>query len=129
MAAGRDLHLLIKPDGSKFWVFRNRFEGNENSLSMGHCPNVSLAEAQERVREAHNSIVQAINPSEKRNDLKAEKIANKTNTFELWVKKWWQHMAKKAKSPATLLLILSQAILFKAKKKKTTRVSKLNRKV
>ena len=85
---------------------------------MGHCPNVSLAEAQERVREAHNSIVQAINPSEKRKDLKAEKIANKTNTFELWVKKWWQHMAKKAKSPATLLLILSQAILFKAKKRK-----------
>ena len=34
VAAGRGLHLLVKPDGSKFWVFRYRFEGVENSLSL-----------------------------------------------------------------------------------------------
>ena len=91
IAAGRGLHLLVKPDGSKFWVFRYRFEGVENSLSMGRYPDVSLADAEERVRTAHQSIVLGTDPSEKRKDEKAEKIANKTNTFELWAKKWWQH--------------------------------------
>jgi integrase len=91
VAAGRGLHLLVKPDGSKFWVFRYRFEGDENSLSMGRYPDVSLADAEERVREAHKSIAQGADPSEKRKDVKAAKAANKTNTFELWAGKWWQH--------------------------------------
>lgn len=91
VAAGRGLHLLVKPDGSKFWVFRYRFDADENSLSMGRYPDVSLAEAEEKVRSAHKSIAQGIDPSEKRKGDKAEKQANKTNTFELWARKWWQH--------------------------------------
>ena len=98
VAAGRGLHLLVKPDGSKFWVFRYRFEGVENSLSMGRYPDVSLAGAEERVREAHKSIAQGTDPSEKRKDKKAEKVANKTNTFEVWAGKWWQHW-QASKSP------------------------------
>ena len=98
VAAGRGLHLLIKPDGSKFWVFRYRFNDDENSLSMGRYPDVSLAEAEEKVRAAHKLITQSINPSENRKDDKAEKLANKTNTFELWAGKWWQHW-QSSKSP------------------------------
>jgi len=91
VAAGRGLHLLVKPDGSKFWVFGYRFEGDENSLSMGRYPDVSLVDAEERVREAHKSIAQGTDPSEKRRDEKAKRVANKANTFELWAGKWWQH--------------------------------------
>lgn len=97
-AAGRGLHLLIKPDGSKFWVFRYRFEGVENSLSMGRYPDVSVAVAEERVRMAHTSIAKGNDPSENRKKDKADKVANKTNTFEVWSKKWWQHW-KPSKSP------------------------------
>ena len=32
-----------------------------------------------------------IKPSEKRKEDKAEKLAKKTNTFELWADKWWWH--------------------------------------
>ena len=68
VAAGRGLHLLVKPDGSKFWVFRYRFNDVENSLSMGRYPDVSLADAEEKVRAAHKSITQSINPSELRKE-------------------------------------------------------------
>ena len=104
VAAGRGLHLLVKPDGSKFWVFRYRFNDDENSLSMGRYPDVSLADAEEKVRAAHKSITQSINPSEKRKEDKAEKLANKTNTFELWAGKWWQHW-QTSKSPRHALYV------------------------
>jgi len=98
VAAGRGLHLLVKPTGAKFWVFRYRFEGKENSLSMGRYPDVTLAHAEERVRAAHQSIAEGINPSEKRQTEKAERTANKTNTFKVWGEKWWAHWHKD-KSP------------------------------
>ncbi|MDE0926626.1 MAG: tyrosine-type recombinase/integrase [Methylophilaceae bacterium] len=98
VAAGRGLHLLIKPTGAKFWVFRYRFEGKENSLSMGRYPDVSLAGAEEKVRDAHKSIAEGIDPSDKRKDIKAEKEANTKNTFEIWADKWWQNWHKD-KSP------------------------------
>jgi integrase len=98
VAAGRGLHLLIKPTGAKFWVFRYRYEGKENSLSMGRYPDVSLAGAEEKVRGAHKSIAEGVNPSDKRKDTKAEKEANTKNTFEKWADKWWQNWHKD-KSP------------------------------
>ena len=98
VAAGRGLHLLVKPTGAKFWMFRYRYEGKENSLSMGRYPDISLAGAEEKVRDAHKSIANGINPSDKRKDTKADKEANKKNTFEKWANTWWQNWHKD-KSP------------------------------
>ena len=98
VAAGRGLHLLVKPTGAKFWVFRYRYEGKENSLSMGRYPDISLADAEEKVRESHKSIAKGIDPSDNRKEIKAENQANKTNTFEKWADKWWQNWHKD-KSP------------------------------
>ena len=44
-----------------------------------------------------------IKPSEKRKEDKAEKLAKKTNTFELWADKWWRHW-QSCKSPRDTLL-------------------------
>ena len=71
--AGNGLHITVKPDGSKFWVFRYRFEGKENSLSMGRYPQTSLAKAQQKVIAAQTLIADGANPSHQR---KAEKISN-----------------------------------------------------
>lgn len=98
VAAGRGLHLLIKPTGAKFWVFRYRYEGKENSLSMGRYPDISLVDAEGKVRAAHKLIAEGDDPSEKRQSEKAERTANKTNTFKVWADKWWAHWHKD-KSP------------------------------
>lgn len=88
IAAGRGLHLQIKPDGSKFWIFRYRFNFKENSISMGRYPDVSLAKAEERAREAHKLLADNINPSEFRKSEKSSRKDNIANSFETIAREW-----------------------------------------
>lgn len=48
LADGFGMTLIVNPTGAKFWRFRYRFAGNENGLSLGRYPDVSLAAAQHR---------------------------------------------------------------------------------
>ena len=89
-AAGRGLFLLVKPDSSKYWVFRFQFEGKESSLSFGRYPEVSLLDAEAKATEAHALIEKEINPSHQR---KAEKTSTKSkaaNSFEVIAREWVQ---------------------------------------
>lgn len=45
------MFLLLQPNGSRWWRLKYRFEGPENTLSLGMYPQVSLKHARER-REA-----------------------------------------------------------------------------
>ncbi len=94
------LYLQVTPSGGKWWRFKYRFEGKEKLLSFGTYPEVSLLSARQRRDQARTLLASnpPINPSEKRKDDKAERVANKTNTFELWAGKWWQHW-QTSKSP------------------------------
>lgn len=87
------LFMQVMPSGGKWWRFKYRFDGKEKLLSFGTYPEVSLLCARQRRDQARKLLASEppINPSEKRKDDKAEKLANKTNTFELWAGKWWQH--------------------------------------
>ncbi len=94
------LFLQVTPSGGKWWRFKYRFEGKEKLLSFGTYPEVTLLSARQRRDQARTLLVSdpPIDPSEKRKDEKAERVANKTNTFELWAGKWWQHW-QTSKSP------------------------------
>jgi integrase len=94
------LFLQVTPSGGKWWRFKYRFEGKEKLLSFGTYPDVSLLSARQRRDQARTLLASdpPINPSDKRKDEKSERVANKTNTFELWAKKWWQHW-QASKSP------------------------------
>lgn len=94
------LFLQVTPTGGKWWRFKYRFDGKEKLLSFGTYPDVSLASARERRDQARKLIASnpPIDPSCKRKDDKAERLANKSNTFELWAGKWLQHW-QTSKSP------------------------------
>lgn len=94
------LFLRVTPTGGKWWRFKYRFDGKEKLLSLGTYPDVSLASARERRDQVRKLIASnpPIDPSGKRKDDKAERLANKSNTFELWAGKWWQHW-QTSKSP------------------------------
>lgn len=47
-ADGGGLNLVVTPSGGKNWWFRYRFEGKEQTLSLGTYPVVTLLEARER---------------------------------------------------------------------------------
>src|SRR5450830_259279 len=113
IAVGRGLFIQIKPDGSKFWIFRYIFSGKKNSLSMGRYPDVSVAKAEERAREAHSNIANGINPSENRKALKTVNLSNGENTFEIVAREWIaSHMVNKATTHKEKVLRRFELYLF-----------------
>lgn len=42
---GGGVFLFVKLNGGRFWQQKDRFHGKERSLSHGHYPDVSLAQA------------------------------------------------------------------------------------
>ena len=112
-AAGRGLHLLVKPDGSKHWHFRFRFEGKENTISMGRYPEVTLSSAEDKVTEAHRLIDRGQSPSENRKNIKLTRQGELDNTFEATAREWWQsHMKDKAESHKNKVIRRFELYLF-----------------
>src|SRR3977135_4159862 len=53
---GGGLHLLVNPDGARYWRMAYRYQGRQKTLALGVYPIVSLAEARTArdVRAAYN---------------------------------------------------------------------------
>ena len=88
LAAGRGLHLLVKPDGSKHWQFRFRFDAKENTIAIGRYPEVSLASAEKQATSALELLAEGISPSENKKAAMASKMGVLTNSFEVLAREW-----------------------------------------
>jgi hypothetical protein len=44
------MHLLINPNGSKYWRLQYRFDGKQKVLALGVYPMVSLGEARSEMK-------------------------------------------------------------------------------
>lgn len=90
---GQGMHLLINPNGSKYWRLQYRFGGKQKVLALGVYPIVSLGEARRKRDEAKKLVSDGIDPSEKK---KADKIEqSEALTFEAVARDW--HTACKRK--------------------------------
>lgn len=90
---GQGMHLLINPNGSKYWRLQYRFDGKQKVLALGVYPMVSLGEARRKRDEAKKLVSDGIDPSEKK---KADKIEqSEALTFEAVARDW--HTACKRK--------------------------------
>ncbi|MFD2270919.1 Arm DNA-binding domain-containing protein [Undibacterium arcticum] len=47
MTDGGGLHLLVKPDGAKYWRMGYRFAGVERTLAFGKVPRCFIGRRQE----------------------------------------------------------------------------------
>lgn len=88
VAAGRGLFLLVKPDGSKFWIMRYHFNGKENNLSFGRYPDVSLANAEQKASDTRGLLANGIDPSENKKAAKTTKTGVLANSFEVVAREW-----------------------------------------
>jgi len=75
LSDGGGLHLLIHPNGGKYWHISYRFAGKQNTLSLGAYPDVSLAVARERRDDTRKLLADGINPSEAQRVRKAAQRA------------------------------------------------------
>src|SRR5262245_17698235 len=73
LSDGGGLHLLIKPNGSKLWRFRYRYDGTESMLGLGaynlsSAEHVPLSIAREQRDEARKLLKEGKNPSKVRKE-------------------------------------------------------------
>ncbi len=87
IADEKGMHVLIKPNGGKYFRFRYRFLGKENTLGLGVYPDVSLKEARELRDKARKLIAQGIDPKQDKRSKKAAESPDKF--FEFIVREWY----------------------------------------
>lgn len=61
---GRGLYLEVRPNGARYWRFRFRWGGKQNTISCGIYPETGIAEARERRDKARQLLVAGIDPSQ-----------------------------------------------------------------
>lgn len=69
------LLLQITPHGGRTWILRATVGGKRREIGLGGFPDVTLAQARERAREAKDRIRSGIDPIEERKAAKAELAA------------------------------------------------------
>ena len=82
---GSGLWLQVTPAlGGKSWLLRYRFDGRARQLGLGSALTTTLAEARKRAQEARDLIARGIDPRERRDVARAERLASlaKRKTFE-----------------------------------------------
>ena len=85
---GKGLHLLVRPNGSKSWQFKYRFDGKEKLLSIGLFGDVSLADAREGRDAARRQLAQNIDPGALKQLNKRTKKESLENSFENIAREW-----------------------------------------
>ena len=83
---GGGLHLLIHPNGRRYWHLKFYLHGKERLLALGTYPEVSLADAREESLKAKRLIKQGIDPVAERKKSRLPKASS--NTFELIAREW-----------------------------------------
>ncbi len=64
VTVGLGLYLLVNPNGSRWWRFRFRFNGRQNTLSCGIFPEVGVREAIARRDQYRALLADGLNPSD-----------------------------------------------------------------
>lgn len=83
---GNGMHLLVHPNGSRYWRLQYRFGGKQKMLALGVYPDVSLADARTRRDEARKLLANGIDPGDKKKNDKVEQ--EEARTFEQLAIEW-----------------------------------------
>ena len=79
------LYLFVKPNGSKLWRHKNRFEGKAHTGSYGPYPEVTLREARDARDSTRADLRAGKDPA-----LEQRKVSalSTTHTFESLAREW-----------------------------------------
>ncbi len=91
LADSAGLHLLVHPNGSRYWRFKYRFAGKEKTLALGVYPEVSLARARTARDQARLNLSNQVDPSEIKKQQKHTARRNAEHSFQHQAREWWQH--------------------------------------
>lgn len=92
---GAGLYLEISPKGGKWWRLKYRYNGKEKRISLGVYPDISLKKARERRSDMRKLLTDNIDPSTHRQALKASRVEEQANSFEVVAREWLARYASK----------------------------------
>jgi len=110
---GNGLHILIHPNGSKYWQLKYRIEGKEKQKSYGVFPKVKLEQARKFAEEDYPLIKEGIDPIKKSREKKAKLKFESDNFFKSITEEWVQkriHTWKSEKHKADVLRSLEEYV-------------------
>lgn len=96
------LYILVRPNGSKLWRFKFRFNGKENAIAFGKYPYVTLKHARFLRDDAKTSLARGFDPAAERRAAKEKGQAESEHTFAKFAEKYLIKQMKEGKSPETL---------------------------
>jgi len=73
----RGLHLWVKSDKAKYWIYRNAKDGKRTDISLGSFPRVGVAEARRKAGELADQIGHGVMPVTRRMEIAVAKEAEK----------------------------------------------------
>ncbi len=85
------MHLLIKPNGGKYWRLKYRIAGREKILALGVYPETTLAEAREKKTQARKLLATNIDPSQSKKEEKLQTLLKNENNFEAVAREWHEN--------------------------------------
>lgn len=68
----KGLHIWVKPNGTKYAIFRYNFNNNQHNMSLGSFPSLSISEARIKAQQYRDQIDSGINPMDIKNDAKKQ---------------------------------------------------------
>jgi integrase len=77
----KNLHLWVKENGRKYWIWRFTLNSKRYGMSLGAYPEVSLREARERAIDARSTLNKGMNPISER---KAKKTTAQPQPSQLF---------------------------------------------
>lgn len=92
LSAGGGLHLLVTPEGAKYWRLAYRFANKQKTLALGVYPAVTLSAAREARDAAKRELAAERDPAAVKRQRKREAVTAVENTFRAvaleWHEKW-----------------------------------------
>lgn len=85
LSDGEGLHVVLLPNGKRYWRWDYIFCGRRKQLSFGRYPIVTLKDAREKKLDAQKILASGTDPSTAR---KHAKITTAVETFEAVAKEW-----------------------------------------
>lgn len=71
---GGGMHLLVHPNGSKYWRLQYRYEGKQKMLALGVYPEITLADARVRRDEARKLLANGVDPGDKKKMIRLNRV-------------------------------------------------------
>ena len=81
MGDSHGLFVLVQPSGGRLWRLKYRFLGQEKKVALGIYPEVGLAEARNRMRQARELLALGKDPALEKKRRKLRSLVEADNTF------------------------------------------------